>query len=121
MIPLQFCLLNLLFHRCLKQITVTQHVCAEGSSNAPLAMCGESSSLGGRDKTLPLYATNFDSLCISFAHSGPVVRSHIISLHQIYPQPHLCVLVRLPWANAAHQPLMYMPAPHSEDLGLADA
>lgn len=45
----------------------------------------------------------------------------IISLHQIYPQPRLCILVKLVWANAAHQPLMYMPAPHLKDLGLADA
>lgn len=74
----QLRLLNLLFHRCLNQSTVTQHVYAEGRAML-LLPCVVSSSLGGRDKTVPLYATNFDSHCISFGSSGPVVWSHPIT------------------------------------------
>lgn len=44
-----------------------------------LLPCAMSSSLGEGDKTLPLYATNFDSHYISFASSGPVVWSHHIT------------------------------------------
>lgn len=44
-----------------------------------LLPCVVSSFLGGRNKTLPLYATNFDSHCISFGSSGPAVWSHPIA------------------------------------------
>lgn len=55
-----------------------------------LLPCAVSSSLAGRDKTLPLYATNFDSHCISLASSGPVVWSHRITASDSPTATSLC-------------------------------
>lgn len=116
MIHSELFLLNVLFHRCLNHC-ISACLCWGQQQCSSFHV---SSSLGGRDKTLPLVLQTFTPTAFLLPVRD-LWSCLIISLHQTYPQPHLCVLVKFLWADAAHQTLMYMPAPHLEDLGLADA
>lgn len=118
----QLCLLfNLLNHRCLRQTTVPQCVSGEGSSNVHSAMCSNLIPCS-RGETLPLWAPTFELTPSALLLPVQDLWSSLItSLHQVYPRPHLCILVKLAWASAAHQPVTHMTAPQLEGLGLADA
>lgn len=87
-----------------------------------LLPCLARSSLGGGYETLPLLVPNFELTPIALPlPAQDLWSSRVTSLHQAYPRPQLCILIKLVWANAAHQPVMHTTAPHLEDLGLADA